>query len=241
MRGLHIGTCGWAYAHWIGPFYPPGCRKNQQLEWYAQRFDSVELDATFYGLPKPGALAAWRDNTPEDFVFACKASRYLTHYKKLLHPEPALGRLLEALEVLDGKLGPVLFQLPPRWRANPQRLRDFLAVLPQRHRYVFEFRDPSWFCESIFALLEARGAACCAHDFGGRQAPIRLTADFAYIRLHGPQAAYRGSYGDAALAAWARRIRRWRAEGRVVYCYFDNDEQAYAARDAQRLLRHLAR
>jgi uncharacterized protein YecE (DUF72 family) len=241
MGGLYIGTCGWAYAHWIGPFYPPGCRSSRQLEWYAQRFDSVELDATFYGLPKPGALAAWRDGTPEDFVFACKASRYLTHYKKLLHPEPALVRLLAALEVLGGKLGPVLFQLPPRWRANPQRLRDFLAVLPQRHRYVFEFRDPSWFCESIFALLEARGAACCAHDFGGRQAPIRLTADFAYIRLHGPQAAYRGSYGDAALAAWARRIRGWRAEGKEVYCYFDNDEQAYAVRDAQRLLRHLAR
>jgi uncharacterized protein YecE (DUF72 family) len=232
---IRIGTSGWSYGHWLGTFYPKGTRQQDLLAVYAERFQSVEINRTFYKLPAAGTMAAWRAKAPEDFLFAAKASRYLTHRKKLKDPEEPVGRLLGCVEALGDKLGPVLFQLPPRWRVNPERLGRLLEVLPNRHRYAFEFRDPSWHEPKILELLSKRGAAFCIFDLAGERSPIEVTADFVYIRLHGPGAAYQGSYDGRILSGWARRIRDWSEAGKDVYCYFDNDEKAYAPQDALRL------
>jgi uncharacterized protein YecE (DUF72 family) len=232
---IRIGTSGWSYDHWLGTFYPQGTRPQDRLAVYAARFDSVEINRTFYKLPAPATMAAWRAQAPPDFVFAAKASRYLTHRKKLKDPEEPIGRLLGCVEALAAKLGPVLFQLPPRWRADPDRLERFLAQLPDKHRYALEFRDPSWHDDRILALLAKRGAAFCIVDLAGKRSPVEVTAGFVYIRLHGPGGPYQGSYDGRTLSGWARRILGWSEAGRDVYCYFDNDEKAYAPHDALRL------
>jgi len=232
---IRIGTSGWSYDHWLGTFYPEGTRQRDLLAVYAERFESVEINRTFYKLPAAGTMTAWRAQTPAAFLFAAKASRFLTHRKKLKDPEEPVARLLGCVEALGDKLGPVLFQLPPRWRVNPDRLEGLLEVLPARHRYAFEFRDPSWHEPKILELLSKRRAAFCIFDLAGERSPIEVTADFVYIRLHGPGAAYQGSYDGRTLSGWARRIRDWSEAGKDVYCYFDNDEKAYAPHDALRL------
>jgi uncharacterized protein YecE (DUF72 family) len=232
---IRIGTSGWNYGHWLGTFYPKGTRQRDLLAVYAERFETVEINRTFYSLPDKNAVATWRDQSPADFLFAAKASRYLTHMKKLKDPEEPLARLLGCVEALGEKLGPLLFQLPPRWRANPDRLERLLEVLPDRHRYAFEFRDPSWHDDVILELLTRRGAAFCIFDLAGERSPIEVTAGFVYMRLHGPGAAYQGSYDGRTLFGWARRMLAWSNAGKDVYCYFDNDEKAYAPHDALRL------
>lgn len=232
---IHIGTSGWQYRHWAGVFYPKELGAAGYLPAYARSFETVEVNTTFYGLPKTDTVAQWREQTPQGFLFACKASRYITHMKKLKDPEAGIEPFFGCVEALGEKLGPILFQLPPRWRVNEQRLRAFLKVLPRRHRYAFEFRDPSWLTESVYERLRDAGAACCLHDFEGRQSPEVDTAAFRYVRLHGPGAAYRGSYTPQRLSALARKVGVWRDAGQDVYCYFDNDEAAHAAKNALKL------
>lgn len=232
---VRIGTSGWSYDHWAGSFYPEGLPPRDRLTYYADRFRTVEIDSTFYRRPSEESIARWRDTVPTDFMFSVKASRYITHLKKLRDPAQTLPSFVERVELLGERLGPVLFQLPPRWRSNPDRLGVFLGALDPRHRYAFEFRDPTWFEAPVLRLLERHGAAFCVYDLGGRQAPRTVTADFAYVRLHGPSAAYRGSYDSTALAGWAEVLRAWSAEGLDAYCYFDNDDRAHAPQDASRL------
>ncbi|BBL81023.1 hypothetical protein RxyAA322_28770 [Rubrobacter xylanophilus] len=232
---VHIGTSGWHYDHWRGSFYPPGLPASRFLEHYAAHFATAEINNSFYRLPEEETLARWRDRTPDGFVFAAKASRYLTHMKKLREPEEPLQRLFGRLETLGEKLGPVLFQLPPRWRANQKRLEGLLRALPPGRRCAFEFRDASWFNQKIYRLLREHGAALCVYDLAGQTSPPVLTAGFAYVRLHGPEGPYRGCYGERRLAGWAGLLRGWAGEGVEVYCYFDNDEAGYAPRDAGRL------
>ena len=205
------------------------------LEYYSDLFDTVEINSSFYGMPSKRTLAGWRDSVPNGFVFAIKASRYITHMKKLEDPDEPVARFLERAEVLDFRLGPVLFQLPPRWRCNPRRLSEFLEVLPRDRRYAMEFRDESWFCDDVYDLLFDHGVAFCIYHLAGRQSPKKITSDFAYIRLHGPGDAYQGSYDDRALQGWAGAASAWGDRGMDVYCYFDNDQRGYAARDAARL------
>jgi uncharacterized protein YecE (DUF72 family) len=233
---IHIGTSGWHYPHWRGPFYPPGLKPDGYLDHYARHFNTVEINNTFYKLPARETLADWRARTPAGFVFACKASRYITHMKKLKDPADSTRAFFAAVDALGGKLGPVLFQLPPRWRADPARLAGFLAALPGGRRYVFEFRDESWFTTGVYDVLAEHNAALCAYDLGGNRSPVERTADFAYVRLHGPGGPYQGRYDGRTLAGWARRFDRWRADGADVYCYFDNDEKGFAVDDARRLM-----
>lgn len=233
---IRIGTSGWSYDAWTGPFYPPGLPAAERLAWYAGRFASVEVDSSFYRLPAAATVGRWRNAVPAGFVFSVKASRFITHMKKLKDPEHTLPPFLERIAGLGDRLGPILFQLPPRWGCNPERLAAFLAALDGCHRYAFELRDPSWWQPEVYAVLQRHGAACCIHDLGGRLSPMVLTADFVYLRLHGPGAPYRGRYDDRALAAWAERIAAWAGEGRAVYGYFDNDQAGHAALDAGRLL-----
>lgn len=235
MAMLRIGTSGWHYMHWVGPFYPANTRAEDFLPYYAARFNTVEINSTFYGLPSEETVTAWRERTPEDFVFACKASRYITHMKKLKDPDASTERFLAAVAPLGRKLGPILFQLPPRWHANVDRLDRFLARLPTGLRFAFEFRDETWFNDAVYDVLRCYSAALCAYEIAGHAAPLIATAGFDYVRLHGPGEAYQGRYPDEALDTWAKRIDAWLAAGHDVYCYFDNDQLGYASADAVRL------
>ena len=232
---VRIGTSGWQYQHWRGPFYPEGLPSSKMLNFYLQRFDTVEINYSFYRLPTAECFRQWRDATPPRFCFAVKASRFLTHYKKLKDPENALDNLLPRAVGLKQKLGPILFQLPPRWPANPERLEALLAILPRKLRYAFEFRDPSWHVPQIYKILRRHNAAFCIYDLEGFQSPAEITADFTYIRLHGPGGKYQGSYSRDALSAWAERISNWRRGLRAVFVYFDNDQAGHAARNALEL------
>ena len=239
--GVRIGTSGWHYKHWMGAFYPAGLKPREMLDYYARTFDTVEINNSFYRLPTEQAVDEWRSTAPDGFLFAVKGSRYLTHMKKLTDPEPGLDRFLPRVEALAEKFGPVVFQLPPRWRANVERLREFLRALPRDHRFAFEFRDPSWHTDEVCDVLREHGAAFCVFDISGAQSPVRVTADFTYVRLHGPsEHAYSGSYDDAGLREWADRIAAWRGELDGVYVYFDNDIAACAVGDARRLLEMVA-
>lgn len=239
---LRIGTSGWHYDHWRGPFYAERLPSRQMLAHYATAFDTVEINTTFYRLPTPNALRAWYDSTPPGFVFAAKGSRYLTHIKRLSDTTRGLENYFSRVEALRGKLGPILFLMPPRWTFNPERLAAFLAALPRRYRYAFEFRDPDWHRDELYPLLRKYNVAFCLYHLAGVAAPLVLTADFVYVRLHGPGGAYAGSYSDAALAGWAERLRGWSRErrARAAYVYFDNDQNAYAVANARTLRNMLA-
>jgi uncharacterized protein YecE (DUF72 family) len=235
MARILIGTSGWHYRHWIGPFYPEGTSGDEMLAHYCTRFDAVEVNNTFYALPSVETVATWREIVGAQFVFACKASRYITHRKRLRDPGETLPRFLEAVSGLNPKLGPVLLQLPPRWRMNLERLSDFFEALPEELRYAFEFRDRSWHDARVYELLSKHRAAFCIYDFDRFLSPLPLTADFAYVRLHGPDGPYQGSYRESTLTQWAERLEKWRGEGRDAFCFFDNDQDGFAALNALRL------
>jgi uncharacterized protein YecE (DUF72 family) len=205
------------------------------LAHYIQRFDTVELNNSFYKLPAETSLSAWRDSTPEHFLFAAKGSRFLTHMKKLKNAEEGLERFLGAVEVLGPKLGPVLFQLPPGWEVDVQRLADFLAAFPRDLRCAFEFRNATWNTQEIYDLLAEHNAGYCIFDLAGYLSPCTVTANFTYVRLHGPGGKYQGSYSDAQLQKWAHQISAWSKTLAAIYVYFDNDDSGYAPRDALRL------
>ncbi len=233
---IRIGTSGYHYKHWVGTFYPPKTPASKMLDYYVRHFDTLELNNSFYRLPTIEAFESWRDATPKNFVFAVKASRFITHNKKLKDPENALDNILPRAEHLSKKLGPVLFQLPPKWKVNVERLEGLLEILPREHRYAFEFRELSWMTPAVNRLLERYNAAFCIYELAGYRSPIDLTADFAYVRLHGPDAEkYQGSYGKAQLRAWTRRIEQWSGKLKAVYIYFDNDQAGYAAQNALEL------
>ena len=232
---IHIGTSGWHYNHWKGPFYPRDFPNRNFLKYYADRFHSVEINNTFYQMPQKKTLKQWRDTVQEEFIFSVKASRYITHMKKLKDPKQPVSNFLKKIDVLEDKLGPVLFQLPPKWQVNPDRLSSFLNALPKRHKYAFEFRDPSWFDAEVYDMLAEHEAAFCIYDFNGRLSPKQVTADFIYVRLHGPDGPYRGQYDTKILAGWAGAFSAWTKQGKRVFCYFDNDEAGYAAHNALRL------
>jgi len=230
---IRIGTSGYHYQHWVGPFYPPKTPTAKMLEHYVRHFDTLELNNSFYRLPTIKAFESWRDSTPRDFVFAVKASRFITHNKKLKDPQNALDNILPRAEHLGKKLGPVLFQLPPRWKVNPERLENLLEILPREHRYVFEFRETSWMSPEINRILRKFNAAFCIYELAGYHSPMDVTADFAYIRLHGPEEGkYQGSYSRARLTKWARHIEGWATRLKAVHVYFDNDQAGYAAKNA---------
>lgn len=232
---IHIGTSGWHYQHWKGPFYPSDIADGEMLGYYADRLRTVEINNTFYQLPEQGTITTWRDTAPDGFVFAVKASRYITHMKKLKDPREPVRTFLSRIALLDDKLGPILFQLPPNWHFDAVRLRSFLEVLPPDHRYAFELRDPDWIRPEAYQILAEHGVAFCIYDFHGRQSPKEVTADHVYVRLHGPYDAYRGTYDTETLAGWAGAFATWAEQGKEIYCYFDNDEKGYAVQNAMTL------
>jgi uncharacterized protein YecE (DUF72 family) len=232
---LHIGTSGWHYEHWEGPFYPQGLPKEKFLEYYADHFRTVEINNTFYQLPSEETVARWRDTVPASFLFSVKASRYITHMKKLKDPQEPVSNFTGRVDLLGDKLGPILFQLPPNWHFDRERLVSFLEVLPRGYRYALEFRDGSWLNARAYEALAQREAAFCIYDLPGRLSPKKITADFVYVRLHGPYGPYRGKYDTETLTGWADAFSAWIRRGREIFCYFDNDEAGYAVQNALEL------
>lgn len=242
MRGkIHIGTSGWRYDHWRGPFYPADLSGEDMLGYYAAHFKTVEVNYSFYRLPDPKTLQNWLARTPQGFIFACKASRYTTHVKRLKDPPKSFENYFPRVDLLGEKLGPILFQTPPRFLPDAARLADFIAALPSGHHYAFEFRDRRWFCDPVRETLAKANCAFCIFDLDGEPSPFWTTADFAYIRLHGPGEPYQDSYADDALRGWARRIRGFSRKNLDVYCFFNNDRAAFAPKNALRLTEMVAR
>jgi uncharacterized protein YecE (DUF72 family) len=244
-RGVLIGTSGWSYKHWEnGMFYPPGLPASEQLAFYAQHFPTVEINYSYYQLPPRKTFDLWRRKSPGKFVFAVKASRYLTHMKKLKDPAEPLERLLHNATGLGKKLGPVLFQFPRMWKVNVQRLTEFLQALeahsPLGLSYAFEFRHSSWLSSDVYALLRASNAALCLPIGWEIPLDIQLTADWTYLRFHGGQ--HGVGFEDDELEPWADRLRTWRDAGIDSYSYFNNDSLWHgrpAAIDNARRLREM--
>lgn len=206
------------------------------MTWYAKHFNTVEINNCFYRLPTESAVENWRRETPRDFCFAVKASRLITHMKRLRDAEAALITYLDRMELLNRKLGPILFQLPPDWHVNLERLDEFLGVLEKRpHQSVFEFRDPTWYTEPVYQLLRRAQVALCIHDWGAQGSPRELTADFTYVRFHGTSGRYGGTYTEETLRTWADQISEWIPRLGRIYVYFNNDQQGYAVKNAQAL------
>jgi uncharacterized protein YecE (DUF72 family) len=233
-RPVRIGCSGWNYAHWRnGVFYPPRLPARLWLEHYAEHFDTVEVNATFYRLPTVKAVQGWVEQTPPEFVFAVKGSRYLTHLKRLTDLDQGLRRFYERIEPLvrSPKLGPVLWQLPPNFHRDDERLAHALAALP-RGRHAFEFRHASWFADDVYDLLRRHGAALVigdrpeVKDFQTHE----LTADWTFVRFHHASRGRRGNYSERELEEWAGRIERWRRRA-DVYAYFNNDWEGFAVRN----------
>jgi uncharacterized protein YecE (DUF72 family) len=236
-----IGTSGWEYPHWRGVFYPRDLPLERWLEHYADRFATVELNNSFYRLPEAATFAAWARRVPAGFVMAVKASRYLTHLKRLREPAEPLDRLWTRARRLGTHLGPMLYQLPPRWRRNEERLAAFLEAVPRRRPQAVEIRDPDWYAPSVEALLERHRVALVLHDMPGSARQRDPIGPIVYVRFHGSGQRYGGAYPAQRLTAWADRLVEWTASGADAFAYFNNDAGGHAVRDAVRLHEYLAR
>jgi uncharacterized protein YecE (DUF72 family) len=228
-----IGTSGWNYPHWRERFYPRGLPPDKWLAFYAERFPTVEVNYSFYQLPRSTSFSAWRAAVPATFRFAVKASRFITHIKRLRESREPITLLLRRAEPLGQTLGPILFQLAPTFACDEERLATFLAGLPADHLYAFEFRHESWHRESVYRLMREHHAACCVADGPTRPRHIVRTAPFVYVRLHNSGVG-KGSYTDEQLRWWAGQILDL-SEGGTAYVYFNNDWEAYAVANAMRL------
>ncbi len=233
---IYIGTSGWSHDHWRGHFYPQEMSGKQLFEYYCARFRTVEINNSFYRLPSEKTVDAWRDAAPDEFIYSFKASQYITHKKRLINPARYLPRMIDIAGRLGTKLGPILFQLPPSFHRKEERLQGLLEALGPEHRYAVEFRDPTWFDEGVRDMLSGRGVAFCIFEFGDLISPRWVTADFVYVRLHGPNGPYLGSYSRKVLEEWAGLIVSWEKQGKDVFFYFNNDESGFAAQDAAALL-----
>jgi uncharacterized protein YecE (DUF72 family) len=239
-----VGCSGWNYASWRGRFYPRGLGAAHWLEYYASQLDTVEVNNTFYRLPERSTFASWREQVPSGFLIAVKASRFLTHMKRLLDPDEPITRLFSRATALGRHLGPVLYQLPATLRIDLPRLDRFLRGLPRSRRgapfrHVIEFRHPSWYVSEVFALLTRRRVALCLHDKHGAEIGEPFVGPFVYVRFHGTSGRYHGSYPPRQLDRWARRLAEQTQEGRPVFAYFNNDPNAVAVANALTLRRSI--
>lgn len=232
-----IGTSGWSYDHWVGVLYPRKASSLERLDAYAGRFRTVEVNNTFYRWPKDEVFTTWHARLPEGFLVSAKASRGLTQFRKLNDPEPWLERMEAGLSRLAEKRGALLFQLPPHFGLDTGRLDRFLPLVPSGQRAAVEFRHPSWDVEESFEVLARHGAAYCVTSGANLPCVLRATADFVYVRLHGPDEShlYAGSYSESDLRWWADRIGEWTGQGRDVFAYFNNDGYGHAVQNASRL------
>ena len=236
-----VGTSGWYYQHWYGPFYPKKLSKDELFSYFAQHFNTVELNNTFYHLPKETTVKGWHKKAPVNFVFAVKASRFITHIKRLANLKDSLKVFLKRAYLLRDKLGPILYQLPPSMKKNSQRLTNFLKRLPKRTKNVVEFRHQSWLNEEIFTILKKFNAAHCIVSMPDFPTVVRASADFVYIRMHGGSSLYRSNYSQAELKQCAGWIKKFLKSGLDTYVYFNNDAYGYAVKNALALKKMLTK
>jgi len=229
----YIGTSGWTYDHWQGNFYPPDLPKTRWLTYYAERFDTVELNASFYRSMRESTFAKWHERTPPEFVWSVKANRFITHIRRLKDVQSSLEKFFTSIAPLREKLGVVLFQLPPGLGFQKADFEPFCDLLPAGLKYTIEARNSQWCTEEVLSCLQSRGIAWCISDTAGCYPCLEaVTADFVYIRLHGSRSLYASEYTEEELVAWAEKIKAWKRE---TYVYFDNDFMAYAPHNALRL------
>ncbi|MFO7956085.1 MAG: DUF72 domain-containing protein [Candidatus Brocadiia bacterium] len=233
---FRVGTSGWQYDHWSGRFYPDDLPKDEWFGYYAQHFDTVEVNNTFYHLPEPETFDDWFEQAPEGFCYVLKFSRYGTHLKHLKDPEDTIGLFMERARRLGPTLGPILVQLRPNWHVNVERLAGFLEAAPEDQRWAVEFRDETWLCDEVFDLLREHEAALCIHDMI-EDHPREVTADWVYLRYHGADTW--GDYSHQALSAQAQIIQDYLDRGLDVYAYFNNDANAYSVSNATDLRRYV--
>jgi len=238
---VYIGTSGWIYPHWgNGVFYPSELKQGEWFSYYCQHFDTVEINNTFYHLPKREVFENWQRSSPENFVFVVKASRFITHMKKLKDPASSTRNFLTNAAGLGKKIGPILFQLPPFWNLNLERLKEFIDYLSLQKiipniRAVFEIRNPTWFCDEVFKILQEGKAALCFADWPDLKIESPVTADFVYLRRHGSTSLYSSEYSQEELSRDAEQIKNWLKDGRDVYIYFNNDAHGWAVKNAKTL------
>ncbi len=237
-NGIFIGTSGYNYPHWWnGTFYPSDLPQKKWLEFYAEYFSTVELNVTFYRLPKKEVFQGWYKRTPKKFLFSVKGSRFITHIKRLKDCREPVSLLLDRASSLKEKFGILLWQLPPRFTFQKERLEEFcvlLSTLPRSKllRHAFEFRDPSWYCHEAFRILEDfRFAFCMAHGSG---LPFieKITSNIIYLRLHGGEVLYGSNYSEKELKQWAGKIQGWGKKNKTVFVYFNNDAYGFAVKNA---------
>ncbi|MEA3305907.1 MAG: DUF72 domain-containing protein [Candidatus Omnitrophota bacterium] len=236
---IFIGTSGWNYNHWKGVFYPESLTAKEWFAYYREKFDTVEINNTFYNLPALNVFKNWKRQAPAGFTYAVKANRYITHMKKLKNPGSALKKFFSGIDCLKGSLGPVLYQLPPHWGCNTERLKEFIEKLPRDKFHVFEFRNDSWFTKEVFKILDSHNVSFCVHDMPYVKCPENTVGKIAYLRLHGAAEAYCGGYPTKTLKKWAGWINA-QAKNRDVYVYFNNDAEGHAPEDAAKLKKLLA-
>ncbi len=236
---IRVGTSGWHYADWQGRFYPEKLPKNKWFECYAKDFDTVEVNNTFYHQPKEQTFQNWRKQAPKNFLFTVKANRFITHIKRLKDAKEPLERFFKGALLLKENLGPVLYQLPPGFHKDLDRLESFLEVLPKKLIAVFEFRHKSWFSQDVYDLLREFNAGFCIHDMPGMEVPRIVTSDVIYVRFHGPTGRYQGNYSKSALQDWAKWIGQNMKGKKAVFAYFNNDYNAYAIGNAKTLKEQL--
>jgi uncharacterized protein YecE (DUF72 family) len=235
---IYVGTSGYSYKHWKNLFYPEGLRPNEWLKFYSTRFKSLELNNTFYRLPSEAAISSWYRNTPEDFIFAAKGSRYLTHSKRMLNPEGGVKKYLDVVAGLREKLGVVLWQLPADAKVDLLVFENFCHLLADINpglRHAFEFRSDEWFREEVYASLKKFNYALCISDSVAWPKSEVITANFTYVRLHGPGGLYGSVYREDQLKEWSDKIENYSRKVEDIYVYFNNDAFAYAPRNAQEL------
>lgn len=234
-RCYWVGTSGWVYPHWRDVFYPPELKQRQWFDYYARHFATVEINNTFYRLPRERAWEQWRRQAPAGFRYAVKGSRYITHIKRLRDCDEPVETFVARARLLCERLGPILWQLPPQMKCDPERLESFLLLLPHDVQHVFEFRRKDWLQHETFAALRRHNVGSCAYHMVHQETPLEATSDIAYLRFHGSDELYAGRYKDAQLAAWAKRLRALPDDVREVYVYFNNDAFGYAVDNASTL------
>ena len=231
----YVGCSGWHYEHWRGLYYPKNLTKPKWLSFYAQQFDTVELNNSFYRLPSERVFTTWQDSTPDDFVFAVKVSRFITHIKRLRNIDSAVENFVSRAGLLKEKLGPLLYQLPPSMKRDDELLESFLYTVPSECQHVIEFRHESWIDENVFDILRRHSVGLCVFDMPGFSCPLVATSDFAYVRFHGSEGLYSTSYTDEELTRWAHRITGLGQRIKACYIYFNNDAEAFAVKNAVKL------
>ncbi len=230
-----IGTSGFSYRHWKGVFYPEELSQKKWLEFYTKSFNTLELNSTFYHLPKESTVKNWVKRTPNDFVFSVKASRFITHMKKLKDAQESIQLFMQRASLFMDKLGVILFQLPPSMKKDAALLKDFLLLLDKDKRYAFEFRHKSWISDDIYSILKEYNVAFCISDTPEYPYAEVITANFSYIRLHGHTVLYASNYTEEQLRRYAYLVNQWNKNGIFAYIYFDNDFSGYAVKNALQL------